>query len=56
MPEISVVIPLFNQQGSIGKTLSDLLEQSFKDFEIVVVDDASTDESALVAERVLSGS
>lgn len=56
MPEISVVIPLYNQQGLIEKTLSDLLEQSFKDFEIVVVDDASTDESARIVERVLSGS
>jgi len=56
MPEISVVIPLYNQQRLIGKTLSDLLVQDFKDFEIIVVDDASTDESARIAQRVLSDS
>ncbi len=56
MPEISVVIPLYNQQRLIGKTLSDLLVQDFKDFEIIVVDDASTDESALIAQSVLSDS
>jgi glycosyltransferase involved in cell wall biosynthesis len=56
MKQISVVIPLYNQQGSIGKTLSDLLLQDFEDFEIIVVDDASTDLGAVFAERALSDS
>jgi glycosyltransferase involved in cell wall biosynthesis len=55
MNRISVVIPLYNQQGSIGKTLSDLLLQSFDGFEIIVVDDASTDGSADSAEQTLLG-
>lgn len=47
---ISVVIPLYNKEQSVKNTILTVLDQTFQDFEIVIVDDGSTDHSA---EKVL---
>ena len=43
----SVIIPLYNKPQSIQHTLRCVLQQSFQDFEIIVVNDGSTDDSVL---------
>jgi len=53
-PLVSVVIPMYNSEKFISQTLESLLYQTMKNFEIVVVDDCSTDNSVEVVESFKS--
>ena len=50
IPLVSVIIPMFNSAKFISQTLESLLYQTMKDFEVVVIDDCSTDNSVEVVE------
>lgn len=50
-PLISVVIPAFNEEKFIERTLISLMNQDFKDFELIVVDNNSQDRTGQIAER-----
>ncbi|MDD7885336.1 glycosyltransferase family 2 protein [Flavivirga sp. 57AJ16] len=45
MPFFSVIIPLYNKEKFIGNTLNSVLNQSFENFEVIIIDDGSTDKS-----------
>ena len=49
---ISVIIPLYNKEQCILKTLHSILNQSYTDFEIVVVNDGSTDNSYSIVSSI----
>ena len=51
--KISVIIPLYNAEKYLGVCLESLLIQTFQDFEVIIVDDCSTDNSRLIVERYL---
>lgn len=51
MPQISVIIPLFNKEDFIENTLESVKAQTFSDFEIVIVNDGSTDNSVKIVEN-----
>lgn len=41
--KISIIIPVFNENGVIAECTNSLMKQDYGDFEIIVVDDGSTD-------------
>ena len=51
IPAISVIIPMYNAEKYISECLNSLLEQTFKNFEVIVVDDCSTDNSVEIVKN-----
>ena len=51
IPKISVIIPLYNAENYIGECLDSILIQTFQDFEVIVVDDCSTDNSVEIVQN-----
>src|SRR4029077_13800601 len=43
---VSVIIPVFNKAACVTRALDSIANQTFEDFEVIVVDDGSTDDSA----------
>lgn len=50
-PAFSIVVPVYNVAEYLGACLDSILDQSFADFEVLLIDDASTDDSHAVAAR-----
>ena len=45
MPQISIIVPIYNGEIYINKCLEMIINQKFKDFELIIIDDGSTDNS-----------
>lgn len=53
--KISVIIPLYNKAPYAAKTIGSVLSQTYSDYELVIVDDGSKDNSAEIAEKAIDG-
>lgn len=52
MPVISVVIPVYNKEKFIANTIYSVLNQTLSDFELIIVDDSSTDKSLSIIDSI----
>ncbi len=50
MPKISVLLPVFNAEKSIQEAIQSVLDQTFTDFELLILNDGSTDKSLAIIE------
>jgi glycosyltransferase involved in cell wall biosynthesis len=53
-PLVSIITPLFNAGKFINETISSILDQTYTNWEHIIVDDASTDASVMLAKRVIN--
>jgi hypothetical protein len=53
-PQISVIIPCYNHGRYLPEAVASVVAQTFGDWELIIVDDGSTDDSAAVAERLIA--
>ena len=53
VPEISIIIPMYNVEKYVGECLDSILVQTFTDYEVIIVDDCSTDKSYKIVESYL---
>lgn len=52
MPKVSVIIPTYNRAHLLERAIRSVLNQTFQDFELIVVDDASTDETDRIVDNL----
>ncbi len=52
MPRISVIMPLYNAEKYVEQAINSILNQTYQDFELIIVDDKSTDKSYEICRRI----
>jgi len=50
MPSLSVLMPAYNAERYVAEAISSILDQSFRDFEFIIIDDGSTDRTLEIIE------
>ena len=53
--KLSIIVPVYNAEKTLGRCLDSILSQTYEDFEVLLVDDGSTDGSGLTADKIAQG-
>lgn len=51
MSLVSIIVPVYNMEKYLNRCVNSILKQTFQDFELILVDDGSTDESAELCDQ-----
>ena len=51
VPKISIIVPAYNSEKTIGRCIESLINQSLKELEIILVDDNSTDSTYTIMKK-----
>lgn len=54
MPEVSIIVPVYNKELYIKNCIERILNQSYKNFELIIIDDGSTDEGKFIVDKFSS--
>ena len=50
MPSVSIIVPVYNAEKTIERCVNSILNQTYKDFELLLLDDGSTDGSGMICD------
>lgn len=50
-PKVSILIPAFNEENNLRACLNSVLEQEFADYEVLILDDCSSDGTGIIAKE-----
>lgn len=51
MPEVSIIVPIYNAEKSVARCIDSILSQEYTDFELILCDDGSTDKSGQIIDE-----
>lgn len=52
MPKISIILPTYNRESAIRQSIESVLTQTYRDFEMIVIDDCSTDQTEHIVKSI----
>ena len=52
VPTVSVILPTYNRAEIVKRSILSVLNQTYKDFELIIIDDASTDKTRMIVEEL----
>ena len=50
VPKVSIIVPIYNSEATLGRCIDSILNQTYKDFELILINDGSTDNSGQVCD------
>ena len=53
MPKISIIVPVYNVEKYIAQCLDSIIKQTFRDIEVIVIDDGTQDNSAEIYQKYM---